>query len=50
MGSISNNKKVMGTGGAGGGQYPYRSSKAALNMVRPNFLNKVLKIQIIEEK
>jgi len=33
LGSISNNKKVMGTGGAGGGQYPYRSSKAALNMV-----------------
>ena len=23
----------MDTGGAGGGQYPYRTSKAALNMV-----------------
>ena len=33
LGSISNNSKVMGTGGAGGGQYPYRCSKAALNMV-----------------
>ena len=33
LGSISNNKKVMDSGGAGGGQYPYRSSKAALNMV-----------------
>jgi len=33
LGSISNNKKVMDTGGAGGGQYPYRTSKAALNMV-----------------
>ena len=33
LGSISNNKKVMDSGGSGGGQYPYRSSKAALNMV-----------------
>lgn len=33
LGSISNNKKVMDSGGAGGGQYPYRCSKAALNMM-----------------
>ena len=33
LGSIENNKKVMESGGSGGGQYPYRSTKAALNMV-----------------
>ena len=33
LGSIEFNQKVMGSGGAGGGQYPYRSTKAALNMV-----------------
>ena len=32
LGSIENNQKVS-SGGAGGGQYPYRSTKAALNMV-----------------
>ena len=31
LGSIENNQKVS-SGGAGGGQYPYRSTKAALNM------------------
>eukprot|EP00093_Oithona_nana_P014493 14493.XXX_557742_558158_1 [CDS] Oithona nana genome sequencing. len=33
LGSIENNKKVMDSGGAGGGQYPYRCSKAGLNMM-----------------
>lgn len=33
LGSIEGNKKVMESGGSGGGQYPYRASKAALNMV-----------------
>ena len=33
LGSIEYNKKVMELGGSGGGQYPYRSTKAALNMV-----------------
>ena len=33
LGSIENNQKVMNSGGSGGGQYPYRSTKAALNMV-----------------
>ena len=32
LGSIENNQKVS-SGGAGGGQYPYRSTKAALNMI-----------------
>jgi NAD(P)-dependent dehydrogenase (short-subunit alcohol dehydrogenase family) len=33
LGSIENNKKVMDSGGSGGGHYPYRTSKTALNMV-----------------
>ena len=33
LGSIEHNTKVMPSGGSGGGQYPYRTSKAGLNMM-----------------
>ncbi len=33
LGSLEDNVKVMRHGGSGGGQYPYRTSKAGLNMI-----------------